>query len=192
MHARGSGLIMVTQTCVSNMSIENAPQSVYKVISLLLDSFNNIICHGFNNNPYIIFCTVLSSKVFYKVFMAINFKLDSLSSYSPKSNGHLNDDNTSLYELDKDALAQFSTKNIVRLLDILVPQVEKLCNEIVDFNEEYVAKFLKRSTIVGLINKPTQILTRRFELIKSEPAYNSCLHIRLILCQWMSRQILHR
>ncbi|KAF0991681.1 hypothetical protein HZS_281 [Henneguya salminicola] len=149
-------LLCLLETAVSNMSLDTSLETSYKVVSLLLDSFNNVLSHGFNNNSYVIFSMILSNKIFYK--------LDSLSN-NTKSNSQIEDEGSHIFAFDKDALALFSTKNIIKFLDILVPQVEKLCEQIDDFDEEYVVKYLKRSTLVGIITKPTQIMARRFEVL---------------------------
>ena len=54
-------------------------------------------------------------------------------------------------------------QTIMRLLQVLVPQIEKICLEKQISDENDVLKFIQQGTLVGLLPVPHPILIRRYQ-----------------------------
>jgi len=55
---------------------------------------------------------------------------------------------------------------IMRLLQVLVPQVEQVCKEMSVNSEETVLTFLNSGTLVGLLPLPNPIMVRRYKYVR--------------------------
>eukprot|EP00056_Hartaetosiga_gracilis_P010325 m.151895 g.151895 ORF g.151895 m.151895 type:complete len:851 (-) comp13295_c3_seq1:60-2612(-) len=62
-------------------------------------------------------------------------------------------------------------RTILRLLKVLVPQVEDLCQRKGVTHEIEIVEFLKKGTLVGLLPVPHQIITRRYEGVGRSSAW---------------------
>eukprot|EP00055_Hartaetosiga_balthica_P008575 m.32387 g.32387 ORF g.32387 m.32387 type:complete len:816 (-) comp6381_c0_seq1:2700-5147(-) len=62
-------------------------------------------------------------------------------------------------------------KTIIRLLKVLVPQVEDLCVKRGVTHEIEIVEFLKKGTLVGLLPVPHQIITRRYQGVGRSSAW---------------------
>jgi hypothetical protein len=134
----------------------------YIYIDIILQIFNNLIQYQYEGSIHLIY-TILSKK---------KSIIELLRTPSDFSDVKVKDENFKpTQEWAKKWRSELPIKTLTTLIKVLSPEVEGLCeNGFVD--EEVVLKYLKNTTLVGLLPVPHTIIVRTF---KSTPQIDTFL-----------------
>ncbi|CAK8986685.1 Protein HID1 (HID1 domain-containing protein) (Protein hid-1 homolog) [Durusdinium trenchii] len=134
-----------------------ASESHHTYLSFLLDVFNNVIQYQYEGNARLLYA-LCSEHAAIKAVANLQFE-EADGSDPPGS---------SVFTPSKDWFLTWKdnlpTSTLTRMLEILVPQIEALCDaKGASANEAAVVAFLKDSTMVGLLPVPHPIVIRRYQ-----------------------------
>ncbi|VDO95659.1 unnamed protein product [Soboliphyme baturini] len=160
----------------------------HHLVFFLLEIFNNIVQYQFDGNYNLVYTLIRKRQVFYQL---ANLPTDDASiakalsgrkgltakSSIPRSRPDILSpvDSTQISEATpQDAnLNEIVTvqswkqklplQTVMRLLQVLVPQVEKICIDKMLTDENEILKFLQHGTLVGLLPVPHPILIRKYQ-----------------------------
>jgi len=130
-----------------------AAESHHQYVSLLLDVFNNAIQYQYAGNGELIYTLCVRNKAF-KGLLALTFQVP----LSVKD--HPNQFQPTL-EWFNTWNSKLPTNTVARLLDALVPKVERLCEK--QKSNKEILEFIRTSTMVGLLPVPHPIVIRKYQ-----------------------------
>ena len=145
-----------------------ANQTNYHLAFFLLEIFNNIIQYQFDGNAHLMYSIIRKRHVFHQLS---NLPEDP-STVSKPTRKRPEEVEQQMYSSEewaptKEWVASWRKKlplqTIMRLLQVLVPQVEKICIDKNLTDESEIITFLQNGTLVGLLPVPHPILMRKYQ-----------------------------
>ncbi|PIO71609.1 hypothetical protein TELCIR_06483 [Teladorsagia circumcincta] len=114
---------------------------------------------AFTGNSNLIYTIIRKRQVFYQL---ANLPTDA-ASISKSLSGRKGKDWVPTAEWADQWKSKLPLQTIMRLLQVLVPQVEKICIDKGLTDESEILKFLQHGTLVGLLPVPHPILVRKYQ-----------------------------
>jgi len=147
-----------------------ANQTNYHLVFFLLEIFNNVIQYQFDGNAHLVYSIIRKRHVFHQLS---NLPSDPATVTKPRRRHSSTTSqidiftNSEDWKPTKEWVASWKGKlplqTIMRLLQVLVPQVEKICIDKNLTDESEIISFLQHGTLVGLLPVPHPILIRKYQ-----------------------------
>lgn len=156
-----------------------ANQTNYHLVFFLLEIFNNIIQYQFDGNAHLMYSIIRKRHVFHQLSnlpedpssvsrpasrrKAVHQSSESDSTTGITASTLFNEDWKPTSEWVASWRKKLPLQTIMRLLQVLVPQVEKICIDKNLTDESEIITFLQNGTLVGLLPVPHPILMRKYQ-----------------------------
>ena len=131
-------------------------QSNFRLFCLLLEFFNNLVVYQFDRNPHFIYCILRSKETFEKLkdlkYENCLIEIKKMASLDGSTEKQLDEVKSSCH-----------LGNLLRLLNILIPEIQRLSSSQEAFYEQDVLDYLNSGTLVGLLPSPPPISVRKYE-----------------------------